>query len=82
MSKGNCNVDLIDTVQQPKEDLSDYDRIGFASGIYFSKFHQTTLKFTSENLLRWWEAFMSIKVSRNCSLQPIQTNRKLCWKLL
>ena len=45
-----CNVDLIDAVQQPKADLSDYDRIGFASGIYFSKFHQTILKFASENL--------------------------------
>ena len=38
-----CKVDLIDAVQQPKADLSDYDRIGFASGIYFSKFHQTIL---------------------------------------
>ena len=37
-----CKVDLIDAVQQPKADLSDYDRIGFASGIYFSKFHQTS----------------------------------------
>lgn len=45
-----CKVDLIDAVQQPKADLSDYDRIGFASGIYFSKFHQTILKFASENL--------------------------------
>ena len=31
-----CKVDLIDAVQQPKADLSDYNRIGFASGIYFS----------------------------------------------
>ena len=27
-----CKVDLIDAVQQPKADLADYDRIGFASG--------------------------------------------------
>ena len=39
-----CNVDLIDAVQQPKADLSEYDRFGCASGIYFSKFHKTILK--------------------------------------
>ena len=35
-----CQVDLIDAVNQPDADLSSYDMIGFASGIYFSKFHQ------------------------------------------
>lgn len=53
-----CKVDLIDAVQQPKADLSDYDRIGFASGIYFSKFHQTILKFASENLTENKKVFM------------------------
>ena len=53
-----CKVDLIDAVQQPKADLSDYDRIGFASGIYFSKFHQTILKFASENLPENKKVFM------------------------
>ena len=45
-----CQVDLIDTVKQQKADLSDYDMIGFASGIYFSKFHQSILKFAEGNL--------------------------------
>ena len=45
-----CKVDLIDAVQQPKADLSDYDRIGFASGIYFSKFHQSILELAEKNL--------------------------------
>ena len=36
-----CQVDLIDAVKQPDADLSSYDMIGFASGIYFSKFHQS-----------------------------------------
>ena len=31
-----CQVDLIDAVKQPDADLSSYDMIGFASGIYFS----------------------------------------------
>ena len=32
-----CQVDLIDAVKQPDADLSSYDMIGFASGIYFSR---------------------------------------------
>ena len=40
-----CQVDLIDAVKQPDVDLSSYDMIGFASGIYFSKFHQSILGF-------------------------------------
>lgn len=32
-------VDLIDAVKVPEKDLNRYDRIGFASGIYYSKFH-------------------------------------------
>lgn len=45
-----CGVDLIDAVKQSKADLSVYDKIGFASGIYFSKFHQKILQFIAENL--------------------------------
>ena len=45
-----CQVDLIDAVKQPVADLSSYDTIGFASGIYFSKFHQSILGFAEKNL--------------------------------
>ena len=45
-----CQVDLIDAVKQLDADLSDYDMIGFASGIYFSKFHQSILEFAEKNL--------------------------------
>ena len=38
-----CQVDLIDAVKQPDADLSSYDMIGFASGIYFSKFRCSIL---------------------------------------
>ena len=34
-----CQVDLIDAVKQPDADLSSYDMIGFASGIYLSLIH-------------------------------------------
>lgn len=46
-AQGIC---LIDAVHQQKADLTGYDRIGFASGIYFSRFHQKILKFAEENL--------------------------------
>ena len=45
-----CQVNLIDAVKQPDADLSSYDMIGFASGIYFSKFHQSILEFVEKNL--------------------------------
>ena len=41
---------MIDAVKQPDADLSSYDMIGFASGIYFSKFHQSILEFAEKNL--------------------------------
>ena len=45
-----CQVDLIDAVKRSDADLSSYDIIGFASGIYFSKFHQSILEFAEKNL--------------------------------
>lgn len=45
-----CQVDLIDAVKQPDADLNSYDMIGFASGIYFSKFHRSILEFAEKNL--------------------------------
>ena len=43
-------VALIDAVKQSDADLSSYDMIGLASGIYFSKFHQSILGFAEKNL--------------------------------
>lgn len=45
-----CQVELIDAVKQLDADLSSYDMMGFASGIYFSKFHQSILRFAEKNL--------------------------------
>ena len=44
-------VDLIDATQVTEKDLSGYDLIGFASGVYYGKFHQSVLKFASVNLI-------------------------------
>ena len=43
-------VALIDVTQQPDADLSEYDRIGFASGIYYSAFAKQLVAFAKERL--------------------------------
>lgn len=43
-------ITLIDAVQHPDFDLAPYDLIGFASGIYYSKFHKSVLRFAENNL--------------------------------
>ncbi len=43
-------ITLIDVTNNPLTDLSEYDVIGFASGIYYSKFQKTLLKYAEEDL--------------------------------
>lgn len=43
-------ITLIDAISEPSPDLRSYDRIGFASGIYYSKFHKSVLKIAEECL--------------------------------
>ena len=45
-----CNVEVVDATRVKEMELSGYDCIGFASGIYYGKFHQTVLNFASVNL--------------------------------
>ncbi|MCR5097968.1 MAG: flavodoxin [Lachnospiraceae bacterium] len=44
-----CEVELYDVTQGPK-DLSGYDKIGFASGIYAANFDRGLLDFAASNL--------------------------------
>lgn len=46
------DVTLIDASQTKEFDLTAYDIIGFASGIYYSKFHKSVLQFAQHNLPR------------------------------
>lgn len=39
------DITLIDVTADPAADLEGYDRIGFASGIYYSKFDKRVLEF-------------------------------------
>lgn len=43
-------VTLIDAVNEPNADVSEFDRVGFASGIYYSKFNKAVLAFAKEKL--------------------------------
>lgn len=43
-------VTLIDVSETPETDLSGYDRIGFASGIYYSKFQKTLLTYAENHM--------------------------------
>ena len=43
-------VTLMDVTAQPAADLADYDRIGFASGIYYTSFAKQLLAYAEEHL--------------------------------
>ncbi len=47
---GECDVELIDATKVHEKELSEYDLIGFASGIFYAKFSEQVLKFARENL--------------------------------
>lgn len=51
------DVELIDVTKAQDVDLSAYDRIGFASGIYYSKFQKGLLKLAEEKFPKGKETF-------------------------
>ena len=44
------DVTLLDVTENPSAHLSEFDRIGFASGIYFSAFAKQLIAFAEEHL--------------------------------
>lgn len=44
------DVTALDATEVKDADLTQYDAVGFASGIYYSKFHKTVLSFAEKNL--------------------------------
>ena len=44
------DVTLLDTSCNHQGDIFEYGLIGFASGIYYSKFHDVVVRFGSKNL--------------------------------
>ena len=51
------NLTLIDVTDKHEVDLNGYDRIGFASGIYYSSFAKQVLNFARVNLPTQKEVF-------------------------
>lgn len=51
------DVDFFDATQRPAADLTSYDRIGFASGIYYGSFHKTVRLFAQRNLPQGKDVF-------------------------
>ncbi len=47
---GECDVEVVDATNIHEKDLKDYDLIGFASGIFFTKFSEQVLNFARVNL--------------------------------
>lgn len=45
-----ADVTLIDAAKATDCDLSEYDIVGFASGIYFSKFHRSVIELAKSRL--------------------------------
>lgn len=44
------DVELVNAIDVTSKDLSEYDLIGFASGIYAAKFHKSVINFAADNL--------------------------------
>ncbi|MGI6710904.1 MAG: flavodoxin domain-containing protein [Bacilli bacterium] len=50
IKESDNSVDLIDVLEEPSADISSYDLIGFASGIYFSKFAKQIIEYANNYL--------------------------------
>ncbi len=50
IAEADDSVTIIDVTEQPDADLSGYDRIGLASGIYFSSFAKQLISFANDHL--------------------------------
>ena len=64
-------VDLIDATQISEKDLTNYDLIGFASGIYYRKFHQSVLNFALVNLPVGKDVFLICTHGGSAAFQSI-----------
>ena len=67
-----CQGELIDVMKQKNADLNDYDIIGFASGIYYSKFHKSILKFIEKNLADDKKVFLICTYGGSANFKSIE----------
>lgn len=71
IAEGN-KIDLIDATKAKEKDLTEYDVIGFASGIYFGKFHGSLLDFASVNLPQDKKVFLICTYGGSAAYQSIE----------
>ena len=76
-----AEVELIEASKKGKTDLSEYDLIGFASGIYYSKMHDDVIKFAQSNLPKNKRCFIlytcgSIRKGYTDTLRGLMERRK------
>ena len=51
-------ISLVDVTSHEIPDLADYDAIGFASGIYSGKFHESVMDCAEKYLSAWQKTFL------------------------
>ena len=66
------DIDIIDATQVKEKNLYGYDAIGFASGIYYGKFHQSVLNFASINLPENKDVFLICTYGGNAAFKSIE----------
>lgn len=66
------DVTLIDASAVKSADLSGYELIGFASGIYFVKFHENVLEFAKNNLPQGKKVFFLSTYGGSSSTKAIE----------
>ncbi len=60
ISAKHTDVELVDVTAKNQFDLSSYDKIGFASGIYFGKLAEQILSFAENNLPSGKDVFLRL----------------------
>ncbi|MBR2577699.1 MAG: hypothetical protein IKE38_02095, partial [Erysipelotrichaceae bacterium] len=57
IAAADASLTLVDVTKEPHFDLSGYERIGLASGIYFSSFAKQVLSYAENHLPEGKEIF-------------------------
>ncbi len=80
------DVTLVDVTEKHEVDLAGYDRIGFASGIYFGKFAEQLHNFAKVNLPTGKDVFFIATarnpINHNFNSIVAATKEKVSWREL
>ncbi len=68
------SADLIDILQNEKPDISSYDIVGLASGVYFHSFHEKIKVFVNSNC---FQKEQKVFLVATCGVQYIDYTKNL-----